>query len=217
MTAPVQGAKGGKDMSSVELTEPSTRDSAVAVIKDEHRTLASVVHALQDIVREIGMQYTETDFQLIACMLYYIDAYPERCHHPKEDEFLFRLLRMRTSSAEALLDSLQAQHLSGAQMIAHLQQLFVHYLGGAPNGHRQFAEAVESYAAFLATHVELEESGVLPLADRYLQPDDWAEICTAFRVNKDPIGDAHSQREFHKLKLRIVNLLPRKLKTHGEH
>jgi hemerythrin-like domain-containing protein len=200
-------------MTDTDIDELSPRDSAIAIIREEHSSLRDVVHTLQRVVAEIGKQYTEADFQLIACMLYYIDSFPERCHHPKEDEFLFRLLRERTSSADALLDELQAQHIRGTRMMAYLQQLFVHYLGGVPDGPRQFADAVESYAAFLWDHMEQEENGVLPLAEKYLQPGDWREINAAFGANKDPLDDAHMQQEFRKLKQRIVNRLPRKLKT----
>lgn len=197
-------------------TEISTpRESAIAIIKQEHRALGSVMHTLQQVVQEVLTHRIEADHALIACMLYYLDVFPERCHHPKEDEYLFRSLRERTSSADAVLDELQAQHVRSAQMTAYLQQLFVHYLGGAPDGLRHFADAVESYAMFLGDHMEQEEQRVLPLAETYLQQSDWQAIDAAFRANKDPLGGADAQQEFRRLKQRITNLLPRKLKPHG--
>ncbi|MBI2225102.1 MAG: hypothetical protein HYU44_09135, partial [Betaproteobacteria bacterium] len=63
-------------------------------------------------------------------------------------------------------------------------------------------------------HMEQEENRVLPLAEKYLQPDDWQAIDTAFRANRDPLGGEQLQREFRKLKQRIANLLPRRLKPH---
>ena len=193
------------------ITTPS--DSAIAIIKQEHRTLGGVMHTLQLLVEDVFTGRIEADHALIACMLYYIDIFPERCHHPKEDEYLFRLLRERTSSANAVLDELQAQHVRSAQMMAYLQQLFVHYLGGAPDGLRQFADAVESYAVFLWEHMEQEENRVLPLAEKYLQKSDWQEIDAAFHANGDPLDDTHLRQEFHKLKQRIFNRLPRKFKS----
>ncbi len=201
-------------MTDTNINQSSPRDSAITILKEEHRTLGSVVHLLQQVVEDVYTHHIEADHALIACMLYYIDIFPERCHHPKEDEYLFRRLRERTASADAVLDELQAQHIRSAQMMAYLQQLFVHYLGGAPDGLRQFAEAVESYAMFLWDHMEQEENRVLPLAEKYLQPVDWQAIDDGFRANKDPLGDAHVQQEFRKLNQRIINLLPRKLKRH---
>ena len=201
------------------MTEPDSnpampRDSALAIIREEHRMLRSVMQALEQVVRELLTHHIDADHALIACMLYYIEDFPERCHHPKEDETLFRLLRERTSSADAVLDELQAQHVRSAQMMAYLQRSFVHYLGGAPDGLRHFYDAVESYAAFLGDHMDQEENRVLPLAEKYLQPGDWRAIDAAFRASQDPLRGEQLQQEFRKLKQRITNLLPRKFKPH---
>ena len=199
-------------MPETDFITASPRESAIAILKQEHRTVGSVVHALQQVVQDVFTHHIEADHALIACMLYYIDSFAERCHHPKEDDYLFRLLRARTSSADALLDELQAQHIRGAQMIAYLEQLFVHYLGGSPDGLRQFAEAVESYAVFLWDHIDQEENRILPLAEQYLQAGDWQEIAAAFRSHADPLGAARVPQEFHRLKQRIINLLPSRLR-----
>jgi hemerythrin-like domain-containing protein len=213
-TAPAADKGTAPAMADPDTGKATARDSVLAIIKEEHRMLGSVMRTLQQVVQEVFTHRIQADHALIACMLYYIDVFPERCHHPKEDEYLFRSLRERTSSADAVLDELQAQHVRSAQMMAYLQQLFVHYLGGAPDGLRHFADAVESYAVFLWDHMEQEERRVLPLAEKYLQQSDWQAIDAAFRANKDPLGGEQAQQEFGKLRQRIVNLLPRKLKRH---
>ena len=199
-------------MTDSNSNQAAPRDSALAIIREEHRMLRSVMHALEQVVQEMLTRHADADHALIACMLYYIDDFPERCHHPKEDEYLFRLLRERTSSADALLDELQAQHVRSAQMMAYLQRSFVHYLGGAPDGLRHFSDAVVSYAAFLSDHMEQEEGRVLPLAEQYLLSADWQAIDAAFRFNQDPLGGEQLQQQFARLRQRIANLLPRKLK-----
>lgn len=196
---------------------PRPEDSAVAVIRAEHRALGSAMHTLQQVTQDVFVGRIEPDQALIASLLYYIGIFPERCHHPKEDEFLFRLLRERTSAADALLDELQAQHVRGAQMLTYLEQLYVHWIGGAPDGLRHFADAVESYAIFLRDHMEKEENLVLPLAEKHLRGSDWREIDAAFRANEDPLGGEDLQQELRRLKQRIANLLPRKLRPHGGH
>ena len=190
----------------------SPRDSAIAIIKAEHRALGDVVHTLQCVIEEVGKRHMEADFRLIACMLYYIDSFPERCHHPKEDEYLFKLLRKRTAKANAVLDELQAQHIASAQLMTYLEQTFVMYQGGAPDGCQRFSDAVNAYAELLWDHMELEEKRVLVLAQEYLRDDDWRAIDNAFRANDDPLFGPHVRQEFSRLKLRIVNLLPGKLK-----
>ena len=64
---------------------------ALEIIREEHRTLAAVLHGLKFMVQEIRSGQAPADFDLFRAMVYYIDAYPERLHHPKEEQFLFRL------------------------------------------------------------------------------------------------------------------------------
>ena len=68
---------------------------AIQIIEDEHRSLAAVLHGLLYLVREIRLRNAKPDFELLGAMLHYIDAFPERFHHPKEDAYLFRHLRER--------------------------------------------------------------------------------------------------------------------------
>lgn len=49
-----------------------------------------VLEVLQRLVGDIAEQRSERDFALLAAALYYIDDFPERCHHPKEDKYLFK-------------------------------------------------------------------------------------------------------------------------------
>ena len=43
--------------------------------------------------------------------------FPEKLHHPKEDAYLFRKLRERTSEFDATLDELERQHVDGHQLV----------------------------------------------------------------------------------------------------
>jgi hypothetical protein len=52
-----------------------------------------------------------------------------------------------------------------------------------------------------------EEEQLLPLAERYLQPEDWAAIDAAFAGNADPLAGMR-EREFEQLFTRIANLAP---------
>ena len=45
------------------------------------------------VVHDIRDRGTHPNFELLGAMIYYIDTVPERFHHPKEDQYLFRLLR----------------------------------------------------------------------------------------------------------------------------
>src|SRR5205807_99549 len=98
------------------------RMEAIRVIQDEHRSLAAVVHGMLYLVHDIRDRGTQPNFDLLGAMIYYIDAVPERFHHPKEDQYLFRLLRIRHADAASLLDRLTMEHQAGAEKIRTLEQ-----------------------------------------------------------------------------------------------
>ena len=87
-------------VSAVESNLPSAEMLApLAIIRDEHRSLAAVMHGLEFVVREARDKGTPPSFPLLRAMLHYIKAFPETLHHPKEDAYLFRKLRARTRTS----------------------------------------------------------------------------------------------------------------------
>jgi nucleotide-binding universal stress UspA family protein len=73
-------------VSAVESNLPSADLAApLAVIRDEHRSLAAVIHGLELLVRQAREANEPPSFPLLHAMLYYIKEFPETLHHPKED------------------------------------------------------------------------------------------------------------------------------------
>ena len=94
---------------------------AMRILMDEHQSLAAIIHAIRHMIKEIGAGRLQPDFKLLAAMVHYLDAYPEKRHHPKEDAYLFAPLRARTHEADAALDKLEAEHADAEARIAVLE------------------------------------------------------------------------------------------------
>lgn len=183
-------------------------NSALATIHNEHRSLAAIVHGLKYIIREVREKGSTPDFRLIWAMIYYIDAFPEKLHHPKENVYLFAKLRQRTHEADAVLDDLERQHAEGSRHVRELEHALGYYEADKPDGFEVFAAAVEKFAELTWEHMNLEEKMIIPLAKKYLTPEDWVEIAEAFGENGDPRFGAEPDHEFRNLFSRIVNLAP---------
>lgn len=183
-------------------------NSALATIHDEHRSLAAIVHGLKYIIREVREKGAAPDFKLIWAMIYYIDAFPEKLHHPKENVYLFAKLRQRTHEADTVLDELERQHTEGGRHVRELEHALGYYEADKPDGFEVFAAAVEKFAELTWEHMNLEEKMIIPLAKKYLTPEDWIEIAEAFGENGDPRFGAEPDHEFRNLFSRIVNLAP---------
>jgi hemerythrin-like domain-containing protein len=181
---------------------------AIRVIQDEHRSLAAVVHGMLYVVHDIRDRGTNPNFELLGAMIYYIDTVPERFHHPKEDQYLFRLLRIRHPDAGGVLDRLITEHESGAEKIRTLEQALTRYQQGGAAEFAAFLAAVEGYAEFHWAHMRVEEQQVLPLARKHLLPADWEAIDAAFLGHNDPLFGAEAGAGYEALFRRIVLLAP---------
>ncbi|BBO21545.1 MAG: hemerythrin domain-containing protein [Burkholderiales bacterium] len=183
-------------------------NSALTMILDEHRSMAAVTHGLRFLVREMREKGTEPDSKLLWAMLYYIETFPQKLHHPKEEAYLFRRLKMRTREADKAILQLEEQHRTGIEHVKALEVALGRYQAGAPGGREAFMAAAETFADEIAIHMALEENVLIPLAKQHLQREDWAEIADAFGENGDPRFGAEPDHEFRSLFSRIVNLAP---------
>ncbi len=184
------------------------RSAALAMIRDEHRTLSALLHAMKHLVREIGTHRVEPDFALLRAMLYYIHVFPEAMHHPKEEVYLFAPLAQRTDAAANDLAALRGDHENGARLIRDLGHTLLCYEHEGESGFALFAASVEAYARFYARHMEREEKNIFPLAQKVFLPEDWFALEHAFAQNHDPLhGDAR-EPHFRALFSHIVNVAP---------
>lgn len=168
---------------------------ALTIIRDEHRTISAVLHALKDLARAAQEPGARPAFAALRAMVRYIDEFPEKLHHPKEDDLLARLVA-RAPETRALADSLRQEHAEGARLVRELERALLFFEDSANAG--EFLAAVNAYAEFHWQHMRKEEQELLPLAERILGPTDWLALDAAFEANPD----------FEKQFTRIVNLAP---------
>lgn len=184
---------------------------ALRIIRDEHRSLAAVLHGMLQLVHDIRDRDARPEFGVLGAMLYYIDAFPERFHHPKEDRYLFEFLRKRCSESHALLDRLEWEHWAGAEKVQLLAQALVRYQQGGNTEFAAFSAAVESFANMVFDHMRREEEEILPLAEKHLLPGDWEAIDAAFASHTDPLFGLGVDHTYEQLFQRVLNLAPQSI------
>jgi branched-chain amino acid transport system ATP-binding protein len=179
---------------------------ALNIISQDHSNLwrlaTTIDHVAADM--EAGAPVEQSFFNAV---FDYIEQFVDRSHHPKEDDYLFRLLRLRSPEAASILDSLQVEHRDGPAKLAALRDKVSQASAGALSG-GQLATELRSYTVGLKAHIRTEEKSVLPLARSALLEADWAEINQAFLDNDDPLFGEKAREEFRQLFHRIVSLAP---------
>jgi hemerythrin-like domain-containing protein len=182
-------------------------NEAIRILRNEHRSISAVLHGLQELARKAQNPLVRPDFAVFRAMIYYIDAFPERLHHPKEDDALFPRVLARSPAAGWLIQQLRAEHVKGATLIRDLEGALLAFEVAWPFGADRFAEAVSAYAQFHWDHMRTEEQALLPLAEAALTEADWKDVTSAFLGNEDPIADLR-EKDFAELFSRIVAIAP---------
>jgi len=196
-------------VSSVEsnVADPNAT-AAIAVISDEHRSLAAVILGLEYLLREAREGRAELSLPLVKAILHYIREFPERLHHPKENAYLFRKLRERTAEFNDTLDELERQHEAGHEAVLEMDRALAGYEVNPAAGLDILALAVARFAELEWPHMSLENKVILPAARAHLTAADWEEIARAFAENGDPRFSVDNDEEFRQLFARILNLVP---------
>jgi len=182
--------------------------TALNIIRDEHRSIAAVLHGMQHLVREIRERGARIDAKVFRAMLYYLDTFTERMHHPKEDRYLFDPLRRRGAGPDSLIAELEREHADGENSLRRVEQYLIRYEEGGEKEFPEFAAEVDRFVEGYWEHMRKEEEHVFPLAEKLLSAGDWAALDRAFNVNVDPLAADRNERDFRKLFSRIVNLAP---------
>ena len=179
--------------------------AATKIIREEHAALTAMLRSILLLLAQHRREGTLPDFGVLRAMLFYVDEFPEKRHHRKESELLFPKLRARTPLSRELLDRLEDDHARGERKIRNVEHALLGFeMMGEPR-REAFEQAVERYADFYFDHMAMEEREILPLAERVLSDDDWAQLDEAFGANRDPLTGHEPDAEYRALFTRIVN------------
>lgn len=178
------------------------------VIREEHRALSAVLRSILLLLAEHHRHGSLPDFAVLRAMLFYVDEFPERLHHPKESELLFPKLRARSPAAREILDRLDEDHVRGERAIRDLEHALLAFEMVGEARREAFEQMAERYVQGYLRHMETEEREVLPLALQLLQPRDWEDLDEAFAANRDPLTGHAPDEPYRAVIERILNGLP---------
>jgi nucleotide-binding universal stress UspA family protein/hemerythrin-like domain-containing protein len=187
----------------------ASANRAVAMIHDEHRSLAAVIRGMLNTVDE-ARRGEALDHQSLQQMLQYIHAFPERLHHPKEEKALHPVLLERHPEARVLIERLESEHLREYRLVAELDDA----LQACPDTASRDDAAlvalhrkIDELARAVWAHMDAEERQLIPMARESLTEKDWAEVAKAFEGHRHPrLGDL-PEEEFRRLFSAIADML----------
>jgi hemerythrin-like domain-containing protein len=178
------------------------------IILDQHASIAAVMRSMLMVIERGPGDEAERFFDVLRAMLFYIDEFPERLHHPKESDLLFPKIARAAPELMPVIEQLEADHMQGEGKVRSLQHLLMAWELLGDSRREAFVLAAGQYVRFYLDHMRTEETQLLPAARRLLTPAEWAELDSAFRSDPDPL--AHESREpaYDRLFTRIVLTAP---------
>jgi hemerythrin-like domain-containing protein/nucleotide-binding universal stress UspA family protein len=191
----------------VEANEPlRASERALAVIQDEHRSLAVVLQAMNQIVSETATGPTAAELPALEAMVGYLREFPQRLHHPKEELYLHPRLRERAPTCEQTLAEIESQHTRESILVANVEEALRAMRAGDADAAARVRDSVQGLGNAVREHIGFEERVILPMAAQHLSDEDWQGIANAFASNDDPrFGDMPAE-EFRRIFARIAGM-----------
>ncbi|MES2977740.1 MAG: hemerythrin domain-containing protein [Pseudomonadota bacterium] len=178
------------------------------IIREEHAAVAAVLRSLTLMIQRGPGDEPERFFDVLRAMLFYIDEFPERMHHPKESDLLFPRLARAAPHLMPVISRLESEHMRGENRVRELQHLLLAWELVGDSRRAAFCEAAALYVQFYLDHMRCEENEVLPVAREVLTAVDWSELDAAFSETRDPLAGGKKDPCYDRLFTRILTKAP---------
>lgn len=177
-------------------------------IRGEHAALRAMLQSMRMLIERGPGDSPGQFFEVLQAMLFYIDEFPERLHHPNESAFLFPKVARVAPELADVIGKLEEDHVSGEQRVRELQHHLLAWKIVGDARRAVFEQAARDYIDFYLQHMRVEESVVLPAAERALAPADWEELDEIFSAARDPLAGGPRDPAYDRLFTRIVMTAP---------
>ena len=185
------------------------RHRSLEIIRDEHSSLAAMLQSMRMLVDRGPVSDRKNFFDVLRAMLFYIDEFPERLHHPKETELLFPRVAKAAPEVGVAIARLDRDHEYTEHAVREIQHLLLGWelLGDARR--QKFVDAFDKYVNLYLAHMQLEEQEILPAAEKHLSEADWQALDAEFEKNCDPLtGKYKPDPVYEQLFTRLVMNAP---------
>lgn len=180
----------------------------IRLIRDEHAAISAVLRSMSMLLDLGPGGDSDRFFAALRAMLFYIDEFPERLHHPRESDLLFPSLARAAPQLMPVIRRLENDHMQGEGRVRQLQHALTAWeLLGEARG-QEFMQGAREYIAFYLDHMHTEEAQLLPEAGKLLSPRQWKEIDTIFCAGHEDWAGMNGDPAFDKLFTRIVLAAP---------
>jgi len=141
-------------------------------------------------------------YELMRDILFYLRAYGDRVHHPRED-VAFSMLLTRAPELAATIERLRVEHRTIAEKAEDLHRHLDEIVEDVIVPRAVFEQSVAEFLTLYRNHIATEEREVLPTAARLLRHEDWSAAASEVPGQADPLFGEQVLAPFRALRAQI--------------
>lgn len=141
----------------------------------DHKNIARILYCLRSQIKGFEDPESEPSITQIMDILDYISTVPERWHHPLEDIVFRRLMEKEPPHPEQIRAVLR-EHEDLERLTQELKTAFERVAMDIAVPVAHLYKTATIYFSRQMLHLDAEESVLFPMAEEYLDEEDWADI-----------------------------------------
>jgi hemerythrin-like domain-containing protein len=176
---------------------------ATEELKNEHEGIQLMLQVLDAVSKKME-QGEKIPNDHLAGMLEFFSVFVDKCHHGKEEDFLFPAMEKAGVIREnGPIEVMLNEHTMGRSLMSRISDAADQYNSGNTSLSDEFNSASTEYVALLTRHIDKENNVLFPMADARLSPQEDQKLMEAFeKLEQDRIGPGKHE-EFHRLLNRL--------------
>ena len=156
----------------IDAVEPPPRPRTIQALHNEHIYICNLLESMDE---QLGMIAAgqNADFHLLLDIIDYMQSFPDRFHHPKED-LIYQRMALRDEGCIVEVQALLEEHKFLEKLAARFAHSIdeVHLLPTVLKK-KHVGELGAEYVARMREHINKEEASILPLSIEVLREEDW--------------------------------------------
>jgi hemerythrin-like domain-containing protein len=167
-----------------------------AVLEEEHRHIQKVV-AVMAVLLEALEKARDVNVQTLRDILDFMQGFVDRCHHVKEEDYLFPSLEARGVPMQGCpIGALIHEHQKGRTFVAELAEALDAHAKDKALPKDRVAKCLRELTGLYPNHIWKEDYLLFPMTNKILSADDQKDLMQKFEAVEHSIGhDAHYRFE----------------------
>ncbi len=147
----------------------------IARIHQDHVIMSRLLDALSEHVDQLRAPGVDPDLNLMVDIVSYYNSFADVIHHPLEDE-LFTAMANHDAALDPTLKELKQQHRAFPEQVKPLSDMLEAAAAGQFVVRDDLVAAADNYISLIRKHMNIEETEVLGVVDKFLTPAELATI-----------------------------------------